>query len=146
MTPDQLIGKYIALRDKVKDIKKQQEEVLKPYEDAMEKIEQIMLGQLKASNTDSIACKGIGTAYKMTKMQVGMEERQLLTGYVLGAIAKTANEAGSEEEFYVDAAPFLDCFTNSVDKNWVKDFMEQHDRVPPGVKVTTFAAVGFRKS
>jgi hypothetical protein len=67
MTADDMINKYVRLRDKVKDIKAQHTEQLAPYAEAMNTLEGWMLEAMNQAGLKSM--KSVhGTAYKSTRV------------------------------------------------------------------------------
>ncbi len=69
LTDDQIIEKYIALRDKKDAIKKQHTEQLKPYNEVMYAMEMALLDRLNQRGADSTKTK-VGTAYISTDTSV----------------------------------------------------------------------------
>jgi hypothetical protein len=62
-TADDLIGKYVQLRDKEAEIKERHKEELKPYKDAMAKLEKALQDMLQEQGVNSM--KGAhGTVYR----------------------------------------------------------------------------------
>lgn len=146
MTPDQLIDKYIALRNRAHAMKKEYEAAVKPYNEGMEKIETFMLDVLNKAGVKNMGVEGIGTAYKTKQMQVTLADRPKLISYVLDRVMDLAQTCESQEELEQKATPVFECFTNSISKDWAKDYLEVNKNVPPGVSISTFASVGFRKA
>lgn len=66
MTLDTMVEKYIALRDKVAIIKKEQTDALAPYNVAMGQLEAFMLDMLNQNGAESTRTAH-GTVYKTTR-------------------------------------------------------------------------------
>lgn len=65
-----LIEKYLLVRDKKEALDKQHKEALKPYNEMLERLENMLLERLNAAGTDNTAVRGVGTAYKSTRTSV----------------------------------------------------------------------------
>jgi hypothetical protein len=73
LTPATMIEKYIALRNKVDQIKSKHADELAPYTNTMQAIENELLRHLEETKLDSI--KGDrGTAYKQTATSVTVKD------------------------------------------------------------------------
>lgn len=66
---DQLVDRYIRLRDKRDALKKEQAAALKPFETALEQIEGVLLATLDALKQESMRSKS-GTFYRSTQTSV----------------------------------------------------------------------------
>jgi len=110
---DQLIDKYIRLRDRKGEIKEKYETAVAQIDDAMEKVENVILAHLNAHNVDSVAGE-TGTAFKQTVSSATVQDRDAFMGYVRGN----------------DAWHLLDARVN---KTAVAEFRRDHEAIPPGV-------------
>ena len=66
-TVDQIIEKFVSVRDAIKTISERHAEELKPLCDRLAIFEQALLAKLNADNTDSVKTEH-GTAYRSTVM------------------------------------------------------------------------------
>ena len=81
MTPDQLIEKYIKLRNRVAEIKDRHTEELRPFTAVMQQIESTLLRHL--AETDLNAVKGdAGTAYRQVATSVTVADWDRALAYV----------------------------------------------------------------
>lgn len=120
------IEAYIRLRD----FKKKKEDAfkaqMKPCNDAMDTLENMLLADLDASGVESFRCTG-GTAYKTTQMSVSVDNRDAFL------------ECVKSQELW----EALDVKAN---KTFVKEYMEQQGQPIPGLKITQVLTVGVRRS
>lgn len=127
MTPAEIIKQYVALRDYKEELVKQQKAALKPYNDALDTLENALLEQLNADAAQSIKTE-FGTAFKKTSMTVKTVDKDALFDFVR-----------STENFSM--------LTAAVSKEALKEYMEENeDRRPPGVDVTFFTEVQVRRN
>jgi hypothetical protein len=121
------IERYLAIRAKKKALDDAHDATTKPYSLAMETLENDFLDEMNKQNLQNLKGSNGGVAYKTTIMQCTMEDRSALVRHVMS-----------------DPAAF-DVFTNSLAKDFVKTFVEEHKEPPPGVKVTYLTKVNVRK-
>jgi hypothetical protein len=119
-----LVSRYLALRAKQKELKA---EVAK-YQAALDKIESHFLGRLAEQQAQNIKFE-TGLVYKSTVMQTKLVDRPKLIGFV---------------REIPDARGF-DIFTNSLSKEFVREYLEQNNSTPPGVEVSYYTNVNIRK-
>lgn len=118
------IGQYVALRNKVKTIKDRHKEELAPYNDAMEKLEVLLLEALKSTGQDS-AKSGAGTVYKTTKRTASLEDADAFMEFV-----RTADR--------------WDLLDRKANVTAVAEYMEENGVPVPGVKFSSILEVGIR--
>jgi hypothetical protein len=68
-----MIEKYIALRDKIHNIKEDHKKQLAPYTDALAKLEGFLLIELDRAGVDSMKAEA-GTVYKSTATSVTVQD------------------------------------------------------------------------
>ena len=121
-TLNEMITSYIALRDKRDAIKKQQKEVVKEYDEAMERIENYLKGLLQTQRLSSLSCDA-GVAFISRKRSATVGDTQVFREFVI-----------SNQNF--DLVDFR------AKPETVEDFAKEHDgQVPPGVNFRTYDAV-----
>jgi len=125
MSPGQATEAYIKLRDMKKQKDDEHKESLKKLVAAMDKIEAGILEFLQTSGANSIASDA-GTAYKSTQLSATVEDKELFMAFV--------KETDQYEALDVKA-----------NKTFVKDYMEENQEVPPGVKVSQMATIGVQR-
>lgn len=127
MDAEEMISSYIMIRDYVRDERAKFEERMKGCEDKMEALEKGIALFASQNNLASVKTNA-GTAFPVQKTRVSCEDRDAFLDFVL------AN----------DARQFL---TTHVNKDAVKEYMEQHEgQLPPGVNVERFQEWQVRKS
>src|ERR1700733_13976808 len=98
-TPADIIEKYIALRNTKLALVAEHEAALKPYEQAMNVLENVLQKMMIEQNVTQFKAEGIGTAFQKTNMQVKLSDREQVINFVL-----------REQNF--------DVFTNAVSKDF----------------------------
>ena len=123
---DELIGRYIELRDQIADMKKEYEAKVKPLNEFMQVIAAKMLGDMNESGQKSLKTDR-GTAFIKESTFVGVSDWEAALNYI------------RENEAY-------DLLTKAVNKTAVKEYLEEHEDIPPpGVNITLKNEVQFRK-
>lgn len=125
MTIEARIEQYVKLRDLIKEKDDAHKAAMKPYREALEALNNIILDLLNKSGGDSIKTKS-GTAFKTVKRTASLEDPERFMDFV---IAKGAFE-------------LLD---RKVNITAAEDFAKENGVLPPGVKVTAQAAVNIRR-
>lgn len=126
MTPAQKVAAYIKLRDYKKAADDEYKLSMQRTVDAMEKLEADMLDHLNKTGANSLSCDD-GTVYRNTQMSATVENREVFKDYCVQH----------------DLWEAMDIRAN---KTFVREFMEKYGTPLPGVKVTTIATVGVRRS
>lgn len=121
-----IVSAYITIRDKIAEMKAKHKEELKPYNEALSKLEHGMLEELAAAGVESMRTPS-GTAYRIERTSVTVADKSAFMDYV-----ETTH-----------AFDLLDVRAN---KTAVEGFLAEHEDVPPGVNIRREAAVGFRRS
>ena len=157
ITKDVVIGKYVALRDQIKEISERHSAELAPFNEQMEKIEAWLLANLNQDGVDSYKT-AMGTAYKSTTMSARMEDRESFMAVVLRTVAgelmkhiPVPKEQWAEDlgDRVVQALLAADWSLADVrvNKTGVKEFMEMNGgQVPPGVTVEHVTKVNVRRA
>jgi hypothetical protein len=121
-TLNEMITSYIALRDKKAAIEKEQKAVIKNYDDAMEQIENFLMGHLRQQKLTNMACEA-GVAFIKRKRSATVGDTQVFREHVI-----------STNNF--DLCDFR------AKPEAVEDYAKEHDgEVPPGVNFRTYDAV-----
>ncbi len=130
MNPDNIgiyAGKYIRLRDKIKAIEEADKDRLAPLKNMLVALNGMFVEYTQSSGQDSFTVNGVGTVYRTEKKSVTIEDAEAFKRHVIGS----------------EAYDLLDWKANSTA---VKDFLEEHQALPPGVKYTTMVTVGVRRA
>lgn len=113
MSNDVLIEKYIQLRDRQKQLKAEFDEKVAPIDEAMKRIENHLMCVLNEQGADRIGC-ATGVAFKSTVTSATVADKDAFRRFIL--------DNNAWELADIRAA-----------KTAVKDFVEAHDDIPPGV-------------
>ena len=127
MNIDQVIEGYLALRGQKEALAKKQKEEMAPLLDKMEKVENWLQAQLQSQGLTSIAAKGVGTAFLETRTDAGVADWDAAFEW----IKATGQWAFLERR---------------VSKSVVKDYMDAHGEVPPGIAVSSEVVLRVRKA
>jgi hypothetical protein len=121
-----LIDKFVALRDRKRELEQRHEQELKPFTQIMDEIAGELLRHMQDTGVDHVATPG-GTAYQTTKRSAAIRDRQAFKQYVV--------EAG--------AFDMLDWKANATA---VFKFIEENNGTPPpGIHPSSRTAVNVRR-
>lgn len=123
---DDLIGKYVKLRDKKDALKKKFDEDTAALDAAMEKVENYLLGHFNTTGADSVKTP-FGTAYKQRRTSATVADRDSFVNF---------------------------CQTNSlmhlidvrVGKKAVEEYRDEKNDLPPGINYSESWVVNIRRS
>ncbi len=135
VTTEDLVKKYVAIRDYLKAEAEKREAADKPYIAAMDAIEGALSLELDRLGADSIKT-GEGTAYRSTIMSPRMVDREVFMSFLRNMI--------------IDGDPYdrkaFDFITSAISKDAVKAHMEENGAPPPGVDLTYIKRLNIRRS
>lgn len=120
------IEQYVKLRDMIKAEDDAHKEKMKPYREALEQLNNIMLDHLNQIGGDSVKT-GAGTVYRTVKRSASLEDGDTFMKYVI------ANEA-------------WDLMDRKVNAPAAEAFAQQFGTLPPGVKMSSMQVVGVRRA
>lgn len=123
---DDIVQKYILLRDRKKDMKAEFDAKVKDIDDALDKCEAFLLNELDAQGVESYKTK-LGTAYISLKTTATVADKAAFLAFV-------------KER---DDWELMDVRAN---KTAVDDFRKTEGNVPPGVNWSAIRAVNVRRS
>lgn len=127
LTVNDIVGKYIALRDKVASIKERHKQELAPYSATMEKLEAHLLAQMQALGADSIKTPH-GTPYISRRTSVTIADWTMYRDWLEG----------------MDA--LADGVDHKANKSFVESFIESSGGdVPPGINYSAESVVNVRR-
>ncbi len=126
MTPAQMVAAYIKLRDFKKSAEDAFKKSLARTNDAMDKLEALMLEHLNTTGANNLSCDA-GTVYKNTQMSATVENRDAFREWVL-------------------QGNLWDAVDLKANKTFVREYMEEQQAEIPGLKVTQIHTVGIRRS
>jgi hypothetical protein len=125
LSPGAATEMYIKLRDTKKQKDDEHKKSLEKLVAAMDKIEAGILEFLNSSGANSIASDA-GTAYKSVQLSATVEDKAAFMSFVKET----------------DQFEALDIKAN---KTFVKEYMEENQEVPPGVKVSQMSTIGVQR-
>jgi len=125
-TIEQRTGQYVKLRDAIKEKDDAHKEAMRPYREALDKLNNVLLNHLNTVGADSVKSSA-GTVYKTTKRSASLEDGDAFMRHV---ITKEAWE-------------LLDRKANV---SAVEAYYEENGVLPPGVKMSSTQVVGVRRS
>jgi hypothetical protein len=123
---EQLIDRYVKLRDKKAVMKAEYEASVAKIDEAMEKVENFILGHLNANGVDSVGSPA-GTAFKSTVTSATVKDWDALLDYI------KRDQAWN----------LLD---HRVNKTAVIEYKDAHSDLPPGVNWREEAVVRIRRA
>jgi hypothetical protein len=121
------IEQYVMVRDKIRATEARHEDELKPLKDIKDRLEGVLMAALLANGLDSIAAKGVGTAYKTTKKSASLADAAAFRRHVIGT----------------EAWDLVDWKANV---SAVETFLSENQQLPPGVNFSQRDVVGVRKA
>jgi hypothetical protein len=127
MNIERVIEGYLTLRNMKEELAKKHKEELAPFNEKLERLELHLRAHLQSQNLTSIAAKGVGTAYLETKTDAAVQDWDATLPWI--------RDTGNWE--------FLE---RRVAKSVVKDYVESHGQVPPGISLTPEVVVRVRKT
>jgi hypothetical protein len=122
------VAQYIALRDKINAIKEEHKKVLEPYNDALDKLNEVLLNHLNEIKSDSASVNGIGTVYRTAKASASLADAQAFMDFVI------------EQQQW-------DLLDRKANVTAVQDYMKEHaGELPPGVNFNRRFVAGVRRN
>lgn len=119
------VEQYIRLRDEIKRREDVHKSEMKPFKDALEKLNGALLDHLNQINGDSVKTQ-TGTVYRTAKKSASLADPDAFMRYVIGSEA-------------------WDLLDRKANVTAVEDFIEEHQSAPPGVNFSTTFIVGVRR-
>lgn len=127
MNREDIVKKYLEIREHIDKESKAFSETMKPYFEGLETLGNMALTMLNESGDQNMKT-AFGTAYKTTSMGARVIDREAFMKYVL-------ETEGAEA-----------LLTAAVSKDAVKEYIEANKEPPPGVDITYITKVNFRRS
>lgn len=124
MTAEQINEKYIALRNRKKDIEARHKAELKPLNDVMDQLEVLMLQFLQANGMKSVSTEA-GTSFIVTRRSYKITDRDDFRSWC---------EVNGRTDF-LEARPA---------KTAIDEYLEAGNPLPPGLDTSSDVAVQFR--
>jgi len=125
LTPGKATELFIKLRDTKKQKDDEHKESLKKIVAAMDRIEAGILEHLNLNGVNSVASDA-GTAYKSVQLSASIEDKEAFRQFVI-------------ETQQWDAIDW------KANKGFVKDYLEENEESPPGLKISQMNTVGVQR-
>lgn len=123
---DEIVAKYVALRDKKSVLKAEYDAEVGKVEKAMEAIETYLMALMQELKVDQLKT-GHGTAYTVERVKASIPDREAARAFVL----ETKN---------------LDLIELRASSKGVQTYMQEHGVVPAGFAVITENSVQIRRA
>ncbi len=120
------VEQYVRLRDEIKRLDDEHKEKMKPYRDALEKLNNLLLTHLNTIGGDSVK-SAAGTVYRTERKTASLSDADAFMRFVIG------NEA-------------WDLLDRKANVSAVVDFIAENDAPPPGVTLNQAYLVGVRRA
>jgi hypothetical protein len=125
MEASELVEKYIELRDKKAEIKKEYEAKTQKLDEVLDKIESTLLKTFQDSGLESISTKA-GTAYTSSRSTAKVADKDLFMQFVIN---------GENWEF----------LENRCSKEAVEQYKAANNDLPPGISWSEIRTVNVRR-
>ena len=119
------VEQYVALRDKIKFLEAEQKETLKPYQDTLEKLGNVILAHLNETGANSVSTDA-GNAHITPRKSATVSDMNAFFEYV------KSNNA-------------WDLMDRKANVTTVSEFVEEHGAAPPGVNYSVEMRIGIRR-
>lgn len=126
MDLNEIVEKYIALREKKAEMKKEYDTKVADVDMLIDRLDGVILKTFRESGVDSVKTKA-GTAYTSVRSSAKVADPEMFRNFVI---------EGSHWEFY----------ENRVSKEVVAQYKTEHNDLPPGISWSEVVTVGVRKS
>jgi hypothetical protein len=126
MQLDELIGKYVEIRDKKSELKKAYDEKAARCDAELDKIEAALLRTFEATGVESMRTD-FGTAYKTRRVSCTTADKAAFLDFI----------KSNDEWALLDARPL---------KTAVAQYEEEHQAIPPGLNWSSEVVVQIRRS
>lgn len=126
MDMEKIIERFVALRDKKKELDEAHKEKLRPINEAMEKLEVAILNHLQATGSEGIRTKA-GTAYKKTETSITVADKEVFKRHLF--------ETGLWDLADIRAS-----------KSGIEQFRAENDDLPPGINWRQSVSVGVQRA
>lgn len=120
------VQQYIAVRDKIKEREAAHKEELKPLKETLEKLGGVLLQFMEETGSEGIRTDN-GTCYITTRYSASLAD------------------ADAFMRFVVETKSF-DLLDRKANATAVRDYVEKHTALPPGVNLSSIRQVGVKRA
>lgn len=143
---EQLIKAYLDMRDKITAIDKKVKEEKAHLKEGLDILEAEIAKILTEVGTESLKAKGIGTAFKAKKDYVTIEDWGAFQKFLVHTIIVSIEDNGTDNLDLVINGSMLHMINKAVGKATVKEFLEENEMLPPGIKYDVENVIQIRRS
>lgn len=157
-TIDEVIAKYINLRDRKAELAKQQSEAMQPFNAAMESIENYLMHTMNTIGVDQLKATDVGTAFKAHATSCQMQDPLAFKSFVFApaaeGIVNYLRSAGyGIRDLDTEAMtniirdlPKWDMVDFRAGKKGIQEYIANENAPVPGVAVNTVATINIRRA
>lgn len=127
MKIDQLVAKYIALRDLIAAEEAEFKNTMQGKKEMLDKVENVLKRHFEETGTDTVTVRGVGTAYKTLRTSTGVADWEEVLPFIKSHGA-------------------WDMLERRVNKTAVLDYLKNAGELPPGVNMSQQVVVNIRRS
>lgn len=155
---EEVIKKYVELRDAKATLAKQQSEQMEPLNVAMGQIENWLMHTMNTMGVTQLKAEGVGTAFKATSTSCQMADagefkafvfKPVLQGLVnyLASSGISVNQQDVQQFLsIIMTMPMWDMIDFRAGKKGITEYIENENAVVPGVNINTVATVSIRRA
>lgn len=155
---EDILKKYIELRDRQKDISDRHAEELRPLSDAMNDIENYLMHQMNTLGVDQLKAGGVGTAFKKHANSVQMQDPIAFKKFVFKPVVdgiqnyfvSAGYELSPEDVEHLATLmlnmPLWDMVDFRAGKKGIVEYTETEQAPVPGVTINTIATLNIRRA
>lgn len=127
MKIDQLVAKYIALRDLIAAEEAEFKNTMQGKKEMLDKVENVLKRHFEETGTDTVTVRGVGTAYKTLRTSTGVADWEEVLPFIKSHGA-------------------WDMLERRVNKTAVLDYLKNAGELPPGVNMSQQVVVNIRRN
>ena len=146
-TLNDVVAKYVSLRDEAGEIAKRHAAELAPYSEKMDTIEQWLLKEMDRMGVDSLKTPS-GTPYKAVSKSVKMADGEAFRQFVFAPVVDAMKHVPGAPDMLalLQGGVRWDCVDFRCGKKGILEHIESTGEVPAGVSIDSFTKVNIRRS
>lgn len=155
---DQIIGKYVELRDRKAELAKKHSEEMAPMNEAAGNIENYLMHLMNQLSVDQLKAGGVGTAFKAHATSCQMQDAQAFKAFVFAPVvqgildylvasgyALTSVDKQQLQNILL-TMPMWDMIDFRAGKKGITEYIANENAPVPGVAVNTVATINVRRA
>lgn len=155
-TVDEVVSKYVEIRDRKAELAKRHAEELSPYNEAQENIEKWLLNKMNEDGVNSYKTDS-GTPYKNVATSVKLVDPDAFKDAIFAPVVEKIEEyiLDGELQRSVDILPIVkniirdsalwDMVDFRAGKKGIQARLEETNTLPPGITMDSFTTVNIRR-